>query len=150
MKRTSIVLSAVLATLITGCTTFHASQPSVDLATKVSGNINADIDVGDKISGDSKVVTLLGFINFGDDKFADGINYGAANFSFGDRAAEEAKSAASYKAVSTAKADLIVMPRYSIEVTNFLLFKTTSVRVIGNKGTIKSFKASDLTTRSIP
>ena len=81
MKRTSIVLSAVLATLITGCTTFHASQPSVDLATKVSGNINADIDVGDKISGDSKVVTLLGFINFGDDKFADGINDGAANFS---------------------------------------------------------------------
>ena len=144
MKKTTIALAIALTTLTTGCTTFHASQYSADLSAKVNGNINTDIDVGEKITGDSKVVTVLGFLNFGDDKFADGVSYGSgSSYSFGGRAAEEAKSAASYKAITNTKADVIVMPRYSIEVADFLIFKTTEVHVIGNKGLVKSFRPSD-------
>lgn len=151
MKIVTITLAVALTALTTGCTTIHASQSSAELDTRVSANINADIDVGDKISGDSKVVTIFGFINFGDSKFADGINYGSSsNFSIGGRAVEEAKSAASYKAISTANADVIVMPRYSIEVTDFLIFKNTAARVVGNRGVIKSFKPTGQVVRTPP
>ena len=143
MKKTTIIAVILLTILEVGCTTFHASQSSAELVSAVNSNIKAEIDVGEKITGQSRVVTLFGFINFGDDKFADGINYGEnLGIPLVGRAIDEAKSAASYNAVVTAKADVIVIPRYTIEVTNYLLFKTTDVRVIGNKGVIKSFKSN--------
>lgn len=139
----STIAVIFLTFLEVGCTTLHASQPSAELVASVNSNIKADIDVGEKISGQSRVLTILGFINFGDDKFADGINYGGSSGTpLEGRSIDEAKSAASYNAVSTTKADVIVLPRYTIEVTNYLLFKTTDVRVIGHKGVIKSFKSN--------
>lgn len=143
MNKFTIITITFFTLLQVGCTTFHASQPSAELVASVNSNIKADIEVGEKISGKSRVVTLFGFINFGDDKFSDGINYGSTSgIALEGRSIDEAKSAASYNAVSISKADVIVLPRYTIEVTNFLLFKTTDVSVIGNKGVIKSFKSN--------
>ena len=143
MKKLTIITVVLLTFLETGCTTLHSSQQSAELVTTINGNLKADIDVGEKISGESKVITLLGFINFGDDKFADGVNYGGnSSFSLGGRSVDEAKSAASYKAILSSEADVIVLPRYTIEVTNYLLFKSTKAKVMGNKGIIKSYKTN--------
>jgi hypothetical protein len=143
MKKIAIIMVALLTFLEAGCTTLHSSQQSADLVTAVNGNLKADIDVGEKISGASQVITLFGFINFGDDKFADGVSYGGnSNFALGGRSIDQAKSAASYKAVLSSEADVIVLPRYTIEVTDYLLFKSTKATVTGNKGVIKSYKTN--------
>jgi hypothetical protein len=48
------------------------------------------------------------------------------------------KAAAAYDATTKAKADVIVAPRYTIETSDYLVFKTTTAKVDGYKGTLNS------------
>ncbi|MBJ7548876.1 hypothetical protein JHC42_18745, partial [Pseudomonas sp. OA3] len=51
-----------------------------------------------------------------------------------------AKSAAAYKAVKASGADVIVAPRYEVNVQDYFVYKTVSVNVTGNKGTVTSIR----------
>ena len=135
-----IVSIGLLALFVTGCSSLHTSQSNAPLNATINANLKANIDVGETISGKSEVTTLFGLFTFGDSKFSDGVNYGvnSGGISLFGSTVEEAKSAAAYNAVTKSKADLILLPRYTIEETNYLLFKTTTVSVVGNKGTLRS------------
>lgn len=132
---------AVLA-LLGGCSSQHYSQPSVPLHGEVRADLKADVQVGELISGQSSVNVLLGVFRLGaDTQFADGVVYGAAQDSLSllDPVAAT-KAAAAYKAVKSSGADLLVAPRYEIDVQDYLLFKTVSVRVTGHKGLVRGIR----------
>ncbi|OEC55956.1 hypothetical protein [Pseudomonas sp. ENNP23] len=135
-------LMALIAS-VTGCSSYHISQPSSALEAEVQTDLKADVAVGESISGQSEVNILFNFIQFGgDSQFADGVTYGGASsgLPFGPDPVGAVKSAAAFKAVKNSGADLIVAPRYELNIDDYFVFKKVSARVVGNKGTIRSIK----------
>lgn len=145
MKMFQILTS--LSIILLGCSSTHMNQPSAPINYTANAHLNADLDIGGKIEGSAKATQILWFINIGPNKFADGVSYTVDgndqiynnlhsslfdHFSY-------IKSAAAYNAVSGANADVIIGPRYSIEVNDYFIFKVTKASVSGYKGIIKSF-----------
>ena len=84
---------------------------------------------------------LFGMLKLGgDSKFADGVTYGGGEggFALGLDPVSSAKAAAAYKAVKASGADVIVAPRYEVDVQDYLVYKAVNVKVTGQKGTISS------------
>ena len=133
--------AAVALTLLAGCSSYNASQPTSGLVANVESSVKADIKVGGKISGEATANVLMGVINWGaGDHFVDGVDYGTGGaLSFADASAS-AKAAAAYNAVKDSGADLIVAPRYEITTEDYVVFKKIHVKVTGYKGTITSVK----------
>ncbi|EPJ84104.1 hypothetical protein CFII64_14842 [Pseudomonas sp. CFII64] len=146
-------MSAAIATLIattSGCVSYNMSQPSAPLEGVVKSDLKADVKVGESISGQSSTNILFNFFAFGGDtQFADGVVYGAGGSGGGalgglglpipDPVAQ-AKAAAAYKAVKSSGADLIVAPRYEVNIKDYFIFKKVDVKVTGNKGSISSIR----------
>jgi len=140
MKKILIAVTLVLSFVVmTGCSALNVSQPSGALAVNTSSDLKADIEVGEKITGTSSMNVLFGVITFGaDSSFADGVSYGTSYNPFDSTGA--VKAAAAYKAVSSSGADVIVAPRYELEVKDYVVMKQVIAKVTGYKGTIKSIK----------
>ncbi|MDA8486659.1 hypothetical protein NNO07_26625 [Pseudomonas resinovorans] len=139
----SAAMAAVIATA-SGCTSYNINQPVAPVAGDVKTDLKADVSVGEKISGQSQVNILFGFIKFGgDSQFADGVSYGGEAGGLGFGALDpisSVKSAAAFKAVKSSGSDLIVAPRYEVTVQDYFLFKKVDVKVTGNKGSITSIR----------
>lgn len=144
-------MSAAVATLImttSGCVSYNMSQPSAPLEGVVKSDLKADVKVGEAISGESSTNVLFNFFSFGGDtQFADGIVYGGSSggglgglgLPIPDPVSS-AKAAAAYKAVKSSGADLIVAPRYEVNVADYFIFKKVDVKVTGHKGSITSIR----------
>jgi len=145
MKRIFKVFCLFVALSLTACASLNQSAQSPALNVKVTSEMSADIQVGAKTSGSSHTTVILGFIKLGDNKFADGVNFFSEEgkgFSLGfASAADDAKSAAAYKAIQSANADILVAPKYVVQEFNFLgIYKTYDADVTGFAGNIKSVK----------
>ncbi len=141
MNLSKLALILSFPTLMVGCSTLNQSAPSQALTSSVNVDFAADVEVGGITKGSSKTTILFGFIKLGDSKFADGVNYGTNKPLFGFSAAEDAKSAAAYKALKKSNADVLVAPRYTVDEFNFLhIFRTIDAEVTGYAGTIKAVK----------
>ncbi len=138
--------------LAVGCSAFHANHNSSGLNVPVTAEIHAQIEVGGDISGQSKMNTLFGFINFGGDtEYADGVSYGASQGAQnpgllgkivgGGDAAAPVKSAAALKAVRSGNCDLIVDPRYEVSISDYIVFKSINVTVKGKAGKVTGYTA---------
>lgn len=135
---------AAVATLIaatSGCVSYNVSQPTAPLEGTVKTDLKADVKVGGTISGESSTNVLFNFLSIGGDtQFADGVAYGGASGGGMGLALPDpvstAKAAAAYKAVKSSGADLIVAPRYEVNVKDYFIFKKVNVKVTGNKGSI--------------
>lgn len=143
----TILKVIILSIILSACSTTHMNQPSAPINYTANAHLNADLDVGGKVEGSASATQILWFINLGPDKFADGVSYtvdgkdeihNIINHSIFDQFSY-IKSAAAYNAVSDGKADVIVAPRYTIEVKDYFIFKITKATVSGYKGTVKSF-----------
>ncbi|MBA1232332.1 hypothetical protein G7013_22040 [Pseudomonas viridiflava] len=140
--------SAAVATVIavtSGCVSYNVSQPSAPLEGVVKTDLKADVKVGGTISGESSTNVLFNFLSIGGDtQFADGVTYGGASGGGLGLALPDpvstAKAAAAYKAVKSSGADLIVAPRYEVNVKDYFIFKKVDVKVTGNKGSINSIR----------
>lgn len=130
------------AFMLVGCVTQNISAPANGLSGSVDTSVKADVKVGGAISGTSSVQVLFGVLAFGgDSQFADGVSYGGGGTglpSFGP--VEKVKSAAAYNAIKASGADLIVAPRYTIDVNSYVVYKVVTATVTGYKGTIKSIR----------
>ncbi|MBX8488865.1 hypothetical protein [Pseudomonas lijiangensis] len=142
-------MTAALATLIattSGCVSYNVSQPTAPLEGVVKTDLKADVKVGDAISGESSTNILFNFLSFGgDNHYADGVVYGGASGGGGlslplPDPVSTTKAAAAYKAVKSSGADLIVAPRYEVNVQDYFIFKKVNVKVTGNKGSISSIR----------
>lgn len=141
MKKVAYAAAFSAVALLTGCASQNVSQPTLPLAGAVETNLKADVRVGEPISGESAVNILFGVIKFGgDSQFADGVVYDGAGAGFGFDPIGSVKAAAAYKAVTASGADVIVAPRYDINVEDYFVFKKVHVKVTGNKGTVTSIR----------
>ncbi|MEB0040878.1 MULTISPECIES: hypothetical protein [unclassified Pseudomonas] len=143
-----LYLSAAVATLIattSGCVSYNMSQPTAPISGSVTADLKANVKVGEKITGESSTNILFGWLSVGGDtQFADGVTYGGAGaggsaLSLPDPISA-VKAAAAYKAVKSSGSDLIVAPRYEVNVEDYFIFKKVNVKVTGNKGSIDSIR----------
>lgn len=143
MKRIASIAAISTLALLTGCASQNVSQPTAPLNGSVKTNLKADVKVGETITGQSSVNILFGVFKLGGDtQFADGVTYGGGDggFALGLDPVATAKSAAAFKAVKSSGADLIVAPRYEVNVQDYLVYKAVNVKVTGNKGTVTSIR----------
>ncbi len=136
-----VILSSIF---FVGCATQNVSKVSAPVGASVGVHMEADIKVGEKISGTSSATIIMGMFTVGaDSKFADGVTYGASPTGFAGlfpNPVNDIKAAAAYKALASANAEVIVAPRYVIDIKDFKIFKKITVTVTGYKGTIKNIK----------
>jgi hypothetical protein len=143
MKKLATVAALSAFALLTGCASQNVSQPALPLGGAVETGLKADVKVGEVITGESSVNILFSVIKFGgDSQFADGVTYGGGEggFALGLDPVSSAKSAAAYKAVKASGADVIVAPRYEVNVQDYFVYKTVNVKVTGNKGTVTAIR----------
>ncbi len=142
-KNVMLSLVAAFAFIFVGCQSTNVSQPSSPVSTKIEANLKADIAVGADIEGTSSLNVLFGLIKFGgDSKFADGVTYtmGGSSALLPFDTVGPVKAAAAYNACSANGADVLVAPRYTVEIEDYFVFKTIKVTVKGKKGTLGSIK----------
>lgn len=143
MKHVAYAAAFSALALLTGCASQNVSQPTAPLNGTVDTGLKADVKVGESISGQSSVSILFNVFKLGgDSQFADGVTYGGGEggFALGLDPVASAKSAAAYKAVTSSGADLIVAPRYEVNVEDYFVYKTVNVKVTGKKGTVTAIR----------
>lgn len=148
LKKILIASSLVAAGALTGCSSLNTSAPSLPLTGTVATDVKADIEVGEKISGQSSVTQLFGLLTLGaESEYADGVSYSSTGSSasllpFGGTVSltDKVKAAAAHNAITESGADVIVAPRYTVKQEGYGFFGTIDVTVEGYKGTIKSIK----------
>lgn len=145
MKNHIISLTLILfVALMSGCATKNASQYINPYAGATKSSLEADVSVGAEISGTSSATIIMGLFSVGaDTKFADGVSYSAnssgSSLPFFDSVGD-IKAAATYNAITDANADVLVAPRYVVDVKNYFIFKKVKVEVTGYKGTLNGIK----------
>lgn len=157
MKKLIVLLSLYVVVLTSGCISHNANTNSAPLQVRLTANeLKADVTVGEKISGQGKAVYLFYFIplpgtstNYAKGVLYDGsvITNGAVYphtvtdvpfFSFFQASESRAVGAATYDAVTKSNADVIIAPRYEVEMQNYFIFQLEEAKVHGYKGTIKN------------
>ena len=122
MKIQLLLLSIIL--VLTSCSSTNKSYVNAPVGVSAAVSLDADVVLGDKISGSAEEVRLFGLLKLsGPTKYADNVFGGL-------------KSAAAYNALEGSGADVIVNPQYVYEVNNALIIKTVTCRVTGTAGTI--------------
>lgn len=147
MKKFLAILPLAAVTLAVGCKSTNMSKVSSPVATVIEAPLVADITVGQDIKGESSATVILGLFTIGaDSKFADNVNYNVAQSSgmtlpfLGDAIASNVKAAAAYKACESGNAEILVAPRYTLEVEDYFVFKTITATVNAKKGTLVNIK----------
>jgi hypothetical protein len=148
-----LLLAGVAMIGLTGCSSVHKGVTSGVLQEKVTAEHIANVQVGGKISGVSSAKVLFGFITIGgDNQFVDGMSYAGESASLTSSlplplpipsvsdGMSKLKSSATYKALESSGADVIIAPTYKTTVKNdFFVYKELEARVDGYKGTITGF-----------
>ncbi|MEQ6886550.1 hypothetical protein [Salicola sp. Rm-C-2C1-2] len=144
MKKIAIAAIASGALALGGCSATKVSTNSMPLTSPLQTNVEADVEVGGKISGEATFSRFLVFpIGADDSTLAEGVSYGGgvtSGYGYFGQEVQKAKAAAAYEAVESSGADIIVAPKYEIDRSNYLIFSTTQVKVSGYKGTINSIE----------
>ena len=148
----SIKFAALTSAIVVaaGCHSLNTNKPSAPLQPRIVTNeLRADIKVGEKINGESELNILFGWLSFGgDSNFADGVTYdgittgGLLSGNPFDKV-PQVQSAAAYKALAPVNGDVIVSPRYEVNVDDYFIFKKIHVKVTGYKGTVNSINSTN-------
>ena len=139
----TIILS-ILLLFLSSCSSINSSSlgSNVDLNTKAY--MDANIVVKERISGTASRTYLLGFIplNVGKTYSISNVwqNWEPKTIFEAFSGIDPIVSEATYYAVKNSGADIIVEPRYEIEVKNRIFFKVKTCTVTGFKGMISDFK----------
>lgn len=152
MKKT--VMFAVFAVLFAGCasTEYHNGRKNFGIATPDTITVlpmQAEMEVGEKISGAAECETWLGIFH----RYPEKQTYGMALYpEDGNFAPNQCTKGAFYDALSKSKADTIVAPKYTSEKKRelcifgikFLCLHVMDQTVVtGYKGTIKNIRTID-------
>ncbi len=149
----SIKFAALASAVVVaaGCHSFNTNRTAATLSSQgiVTNEIRADIKVGERVSGESNLNVLFGFISFGgDSNFVDGVGFNGVS-SGGllpsnplDKT-PQVQSAAAYNALAPVNGDVLISPRYEITVDDYFVFKKIHVKVTGYKGTVNSISATN-------
>lgn len=148
----SIKFAALASAVVVaaGCHSFNTNKPSATLQPRlVTNELRADIKVGERVTGESNLNVLFGFIAFGgDSNFADGVGYDGITSGglLGSNPLDktpQVQAAAAYNALAPVNGDVLISPRYEITVDDFFVFKKIHVKVTGYKGTVNSITSTN-------
>ena len=141
----------LLTTLFfTSCTHVSYNQPTNNLEINVTSNLNADISVGDEISGQGSETVILWIFRLPGKRFRAEGNIATYSGSSPSRVkfpvlstvlstfnvfniVENAKGQALHDALTLSNADLIINPKFTITEDDFFVFKTVKCEVTGKK-----------------
>lgn len=150
MKAMKVLVVVAFGVALLGCTSFNSSQFSGPVNVNVDAPLRADINIGEKITGTATIIKVFGVITTeGSRKYADGVNFGGNSSSpFNDLLSlsnplTEAKAAAAFDAIEKSGADVIIAPRYMVQVEDYFVAKKIIATVTGYKGTFNGFKAKN-------
>ena len=121
-----LALLTILCIGISSCSTYNKSaiattpQPIISLPPVDAELI---VDKSKVLSGFSETTTTFGIFKSGDNKFADAITSGG----IGNRE----KQAAIYKALDGTGFDILINPKYIVEIKKGLFQTTISAKVVG-------------------
>ena len=146
MRTTSLLHIIIYFSImfVYSCSSINSSSlgSSVDLNTRAY--MDANIVVKQRISGTASRTYFLGFIplNVGKTYSISNIwpNWEPKTIFEAFSGIDPIVSEATYYAVKNSGADIIVEPRYEIEVKNRIFFKVKTCTVTGFKGMISDFK----------
>ena len=145
MKKMLILALAAIgcATISTGCISTEANRVGDQIAVKMDLRLDPQVEVkSKKITGSAAVHSVLGFINWGVDSQAVGVNFGttADMLNIIPSGENVAKNGAVYNACISNKADLLVAPQYIITKKDYIVYKVIQCQVTGFPGVVKSVK----------
>ena len=143
MRNAKVAVLSAAMVMGVGCAAQNLSQYPAPIDTTVKSDLKAEIAVGGPISGESSANIIMNLFAFGGDtKYADGVVYGGgAGGAVGlPDPVSKAKAAAAYNAVMSSGADVIVAPKYIVNVKDYFVFKQVNVTVTGWSGKIKSIR----------
>jgi hypothetical protein len=122
IKFSFILVSLVL--LASSCNTIYKGGYAVKPNVTINYNINSElkIDTTKVLQGTSTTKVILGIFKTGDSNFSD---------AFGGNVGDREKSAATYKALDGTNFDIIVNPKYVVQVYNGLFVTKTTAVVAG-------------------
>jgi hypothetical protein len=133
------MLSAVALLGLQACTGTIVSPAASDLHTYVKTSLSVDITTGEEITGVASATVILKFFTFGaPTDLADP----EEDFLSRVSPMETLRAGARYNALSSSKADLILLPRYTAKIKDYLVYREVEVTVTGYKGTLGKPTAS--------
>jgi hypothetical protein len=124
VKKLIFILPLFIIFILTGCvSSYHggyAARPNLT----INYNVDADlkIDTTKVLQASSTTKIFFGVIKVGDNNFSD---------AFGGNVGDREKSAATYKALQGTGYDIIVNPKYLVNVRQGLIVKKVSATVAG-------------------
>ena len=148
------ILTVTFLLLLSSCAVTEMVDNSAPFAPSVSANLEADVTVGEKITGVGSCTYLFGFIPLKLKTYevsgvvpstgSGGVS-GMSLFSvysqlFGFGPSTLAKGEAAYNAIKKNKCDVLVDPVYEMETTNFFFFKSQTATVTAYRGTVNSIE----------
>lgn len=142
----NLIFKAILTTSIlflTSCAGTFLSENSAPLTVSAKSSLEAEISVGEKITGEGSCMYLFGFIPL---KMQTHATQGLLSPSWAEIMWGQyniSKHQAAYNAVKNNNADVLVDPSFEITSTDFFLFRVESATVTGYKGTVEGFKNVD-------
>jgi hypothetical protein len=145
MKLTKTLLAiALAASFTTGCNSTHKSALASKVCTKVYMPLKADMNIGEKITGNAKSTVILGLFEIGaPNAYAAGVfQVGLKDSPLGaliTTPLDKLKAAAAYNALGGSH-NVIVAPNYTVKVNDYFIFKKYDVTVCGKEGEITNIK----------
>ena len=144
-KNISVRLLAVLSAgiLIVGCSTntamnsYGISGPSIVID---SENLESNLTIKGRISGEGSTTYLFGILPMGDTHRVEGVWSEKPSLISSVFNKDHAKMEATYDALVSSGADMIIEPRYEIITQKTLLWTIVTAKVRGFKGTIDSYE----------
>ena len=153
MKKIFFVLTLILFS----CTNVSYNQLSGDIDVNVTANLEADITVGEKITGTGSETIIFFFFRLPGTRYkAEGYtssmtSSSPSSFKFPIlssslssfnpfTAIQHAKGEAIHDAIQSSNADLIINPQFKITENDYFFYKIIKCEVTGKKGTIKKIK----------
>ncbi len=122
----------LLCVLITSCKSNYYSGSSATPNLTMNYNVDVDLEVNyfKTLQGISTTTVYFGIFKTQDKKFSD-------SFFSNNHIGLQEKMAATYKALENTGYDIIINPKYEIEITRGLFIKTITANVIGYGAKIK-------------
>jgi len=137
-----IIVSLFIMILGTSCATntamnsYSVSGPAIMID---SEKIESEFTIDGRISGEGSAVYLFGLFPLGDTHEVQGVWGGGTSFFSKDHA----KMHATYDALTSSGADMIIEPRYEVVTKKTFLWTRVNAKVHGFKGVITSYNQKE-------
>ena len=143
LKKITYLFFLSITLFLTSCTNTMLYDNAAKLQVSAKSSLEAQIDVGDKVTGEGNTVYLLNLIPL---KLHGHGTEGLLSPSWLELlwgTYNPSKHEAAYNAVKSNNVDVLVDPNYEMSYTNFILFGHEKAVVNGYKGTVTGYKNVD-------